>query len=128
MTVTASYEADSPRRAWPRPKWTVIARHELADLWFSSKGLSVLFGFTLLLAVLSYLVSADAGINLLDARESVGVIVQTAIALGALTALVISSDAISVMAMCQISWRSWKRLREKFQPTLPRHRRCRAAS
>lgn len=78
-----------------QPKWTVITRQELVDLWFSSKGLSVLFGFTLLLSVLSYLASADAGINLLDARESVGVVVQTAIALGTLAALVVSADAIS---------------------------------
>lgn len=75
--------------------WIVVARQELADLWFSSKGLSVLLGFTLLLSVLAYLASADAGINLLDARESVGVIVQTAIGLGTLTALVVSADAIS---------------------------------
>lgn len=83
------------RRVTPRPAWRVVARQELIDLWFSSKGLSVLFGFTLLLAVLSYLASADAGINLLDARESVGVVVQTSIALGTLAALVVSADAIS---------------------------------
>ena len=78
-----------------RPSWTIIARQELADLWLGSKGLTVLFGFTLLLSVLSYLASADAGINLLDARESVGVVVQTAIGLGTLAALVVSADAIS---------------------------------
>lgn len=85
----------SARHTRPQPKWTVIARQELVDLWFSSKGLSVLFGFTLLLSVLAYLASADAGINLLDARESVGVVVQTAIGLGTLAALVVSADAIS---------------------------------
>ncbi len=79
----------------PTPGWIVIARQEIGDLWLSSKGLSVLFGFTLLLSVLSYLSSADAGINLLDARESVGVIVQTSIGLGTLAALVVSADAIS---------------------------------
>ncbi len=79
----------------PVARWRVIARHELSDLWFSSKGLAVLFGFTLVLSVLSYLASADAGINLLDARESVGIVVQTAIGLGTLTALVVSADAIS---------------------------------
>ena len=77
------------------PSWTVITKQELVDLWVSSKGLSVLFGFTLLLAILAYLASADAGINLLDARESVGIVVQTAIALGTLAALVVSADAIS---------------------------------
>lgn len=75
--------------------WWVVARHEIGELWLSPKGLSVLFGFTLLLAILGYLASADAGINLLDARESVGVIVQTSIALGTLAALIVSADAIS---------------------------------
>ena len=82
-------------RSVRRSNWTVITKQELVDLWLSSKGLSVLFGFTLLLAILAYLASADAGINLLDARESVGVIVQTAIGLGTLAALVVSADAIS---------------------------------
>ncbi|MDH3678441.1 MAG: ABC transporter permease [Acidimicrobiia bacterium] len=74
---------------------SLVARQELRDLWGSTRGLTALFGFSLLLAVLAYLASADAGINLLDARESVGVIVQTAIALGSLGAIVISADAIS---------------------------------
>lgn len=85
----------TPAMSQRHPAWTVISRQELVDLWFSSKGLSVLFGFTLLLSVLSYLASADAGINLLDARESVGVVVQTSIGLGTLAALVVSADAIS---------------------------------
>ena len=83
------------RRARPRRSWLVIAQQELTDLWLSSKGLSVLLGFTMSLSVLSYLASADAAINLLDARESVGVVVKTAIGLGTLTALVVSADAIS---------------------------------
>lgn len=91
--MTAAVES-TPRQI-QQPGWTVVARQELVDLWFSSKGLAVLFGYTLLLAVLSYVASADAGINLLDARESVGVIVQTSIALGTLAALVVSADAIS---------------------------------
>lgn len=75
--------------------WAVVARQELGDLWLSAKGLSVLFGFTVLISILAYLAAADAGINLLDARESVGLIVQTSIGLGTLAALVVSADAIS---------------------------------
>lgn len=75
--------------------WTVIARYELAELWLGAKGLAVLLAFTVLLAVLAYLASANAGINLLDARESVGIVVQSAIATGTLAALVVSADAIS---------------------------------
>lgn len=91
MTTTHSRTSRTEMGA----SWRVIAKQELIDLWFSSKGLSVLFGFTLLLSALSYLASADAGINLLDARESVGVVVQVSIALGTLAALVVSADAIS---------------------------------
>ena len=75
--------------------WVVVTRQELADLWLGAKGLSVLFGFSLVLAILSYLAAGDAGINLLDARESVGIVVQTCIGLGTLAALVVSADAIS---------------------------------
>jgi ABC-2 type transport system permease protein len=85
----------TPRRSETIASWRVIAKQELVDLWFSSKGLSVLLGFTVMLSALSYLASADAGINLLDARESVGVVVQVSIALGTLAALVVSADAIS---------------------------------
>ncbi len=92
MTALATERPAPPHR---RAAWTVIAKQELADLWLGSKGLSVLFGFTIVLALLAYLASADAGINLLDARESVGVVLQTAIALGTLAALVVSADAIS---------------------------------
>ena len=72
-----------------------MARQEIGELWRGAKGLAVLFGFSILLAVLAYIASADAGVNLLDARESVGVVVQTSIALGTLAALVVSADAIS---------------------------------
>lgn len=94
MTSTTSLtlaEAPASRRA----SWRVVFAQECSDLWLGSKGLSVLFGYSLVLSVLAYLAAGDASINLLDARESVGLIVQVAIALGTLAALVVSADAIS---------------------------------
>ncbi|MEO6571145.1 MAG: ABC transporter permease subunit [Ilumatobacteraceae bacterium] len=79
----------------PGASWRVVCAQEASDLWLGSKGLSVLFGYTLVVAILAYLAAGDAGINLLDARDSVGLIVQTAIGLGTLAALVVSADAIS---------------------------------
>ena len=73
----------------------MVTRRECSDLWSSPKGLSVLLAFSIALSLLSYLSAGDAAINLLDARESVGVVVKTAIGLGTLTALVVSADAIS---------------------------------
>lgn len=92
---TATATADHRGQDGARPAWRVVAENELTDLWGGTKGPTVLFGFTLLLSILSYLAAADAGINLLDARESVGVVVQTAVGLGTLAALVVSADAIS---------------------------------
>jgi ABC-2 type transport system permease protein len=88
--VTGTVSVSTPRRAW----W-VVTRQETVDLWSGTKGLSVLMAFSVALSLLSYLASGDAAINLLDARESVGVVVKTAIGLGTLTALVVSADAIS---------------------------------
>jgi len=79
----------------PRSGLRVVLRQELEELWLGSMGLAMLFGFTLLLSVLAYLSSADAAIDLLDARDSVGLVVQTSIGLGSLAALVASADAIS---------------------------------
>lgn len=75
--------------------WAIVAAQELRDLWLSSRGLLVLLGYTVLLSGMSYLAASDAQLNLLDARESVNIIVQLAIALGSLAALIISADAIS---------------------------------
>ncbi|MDH3500661.1 MAG: ABC transporter permease [Acidimicrobiia bacterium] len=73
----------------------VVLRREMRELWESMKGLTVLFSYTVLLSIMSYVAASDAQLNLLDARESVGVIVQVAIGLGALAALVVAADAIS---------------------------------
>lgn len=80
------------RRSRP---WAIVAAHELAGLWLSAKGLAVLFGYTVLLSLMTYLAATSSELNLLDARESIGVIVQVAIGLGTLAALVVSADAIS---------------------------------
>ncbi len=83
------------RERGARPGWWVIAGQEAVELWLTPKGLSVLLGYSGALSLLSYLASGDAAINLIDARESVGVVVKTAIGLGTLSALVVSADAIS---------------------------------
>lgn len=91
MSTAALTDVGPERRRASR----AVFVQEASDLWLGSKGLSVLFGYTLVLATLAYLAAGDAGINLLDARESVGLIVQVAIGLGTLAALVVSADAIS---------------------------------
>ena len=93
MAAVASHEVDPSAAA--RSGWRVVFGQELRDLWFGAKGLVVLLGYTVLLSVVAFLAASDADLNLLDARESVNVVVRMAIGLGALTALVVSADAIS---------------------------------
>lgn len=75
--------------------WVVVAVHELRLLWLGPKGLTVLFAYTLLLSVMAFVAASEASLNLLDARESVGIVVQMAVGLGTLSALVVSADMIS---------------------------------
>ncbi len=42
---------DIPKSLRRRPTWRIITRQEMADLWLSAKGLTVLFGFTVMLAM-----------------------------------------------------------------------------
>ena len=76
-------------------RWRVVATQELRDLWLGARGPVVLLVYSLLLSVLAYLSAGNADLNLLDARESVGVLVQVAITVGALAALVAGADAIA---------------------------------
>lgn len=78
-----------------RPSWRLVAANELRELWLGAKGLSVMFGYTLLLSAMAYAAASDADLNLLDTRESVGIVAQATIGLGTLAALVVSADAIS---------------------------------
>lgn len=79
----------------PAHSWKIVGRHELRELWGGSKGLLMLLGYAGLMSVMAYAAASDADLNLLDARESVGIVVQVAIGLRALAAMVVSADAIS---------------------------------
>ena len=75
--------------------WTVVAGQELRDLWLGTRGLALVLGFSVVLSVLTVLVAGNADLNLLDARETVGLCVQVTLGLGTLAVLIISADSIS---------------------------------
>ena len=73
----------------------MVTAQELRDLWLGGRGLLLSLAFSLLLSVLSYLVATNRALNFLEQRESVNLVLQVAIAVGALLALVAAADAIS---------------------------------
>lgn len=75
--------------------WRVVAEQECRDLWTSGRGLVLLFGFSVVLSVVTYLAASKQVVNFLEQREAVNLTLQVAVAVGALVAMVVSADAIS---------------------------------
>ena len=75
--------------------WLVVAEQECRDLWTSGRGLILLFLFSVLLSAVTYLTSTNQALNFLEQRESVNLVLQFAVAVGALATLVVSADGIS---------------------------------
>ena len=74
---------------------TVVAGQELRDLWIGGRGLLLTLGFSVLLSVVTYLVATNTALNYLEQRESVNLLLQVAIAVGALLCLLAGADTIS---------------------------------
>ena len=75
--------------------WLVVAEQECRDLWTSGRGVILLFLFSVLLSAITYLTSTNQALNFLEQRESVNLVLQFAVAVGALATLVVSADGIS---------------------------------
>jgi len=74
---------------------SVVADRELRDLWVGGRGLALSFSFSVLLSVIAYLVATNRTLNFLEHRETVNLILQVAIAVGALLTLLAGADAFS---------------------------------
>src|SRR5919201_96573 len=77
------------------PGFAVVLEQELRDLWLGGRGLLLSLAFSLLLSVIAYLVATNTALNFLEARESVNLTLQVAIAVGGLLALLAAGDAVS---------------------------------
>jgi len=76
-------------------RWRVVAYQELRDLWLGGRGMALAFAFTVLLGVIAYLSATNESLNFLEQRESVNLVLQVAVAVGALLALVVAADTVS---------------------------------
>jgi ABC-2 type transport system permease protein len=87
--------ATAPARRAPGRAWTLVLEQELRDLWLGGRGLVLGLGFSVLLSVVAYLVATNRGLNFLEHRETVNLVLQVAIAVGALLTLLAGADAVS---------------------------------
>ena len=78
------------KRAWP-----LVTEQELRDLWLAGRGLPLIFAYSLLLSVITYLVATNTALNFLEQRESVNLTLRVAVAAGSLLVLLGAADAIS---------------------------------
>jgi ABC-2 type transport system permease protein len=75
--------------------WRVVAEQECHDLWVTGRGPVLVFAFSVLLSVMTYLAGTSQVLNFIEQREAVNLTVQVAVAVGVLMTLVVSADAIS---------------------------------
>ena len=83
------------RPAGRRRDWAVVAGREVGDLWLSGRGPAMMVAFSVLLSVVAWLVATNQALNYLEQRESVGLVLQVAVAVGALMVLLAAANAIS---------------------------------
>jgi ABC-2 type transport system permease protein len=92
---SAAVESSIPAAGYGTAGWRVVAEQESRDLWLSGRGPLLLFAFSVLLSVMTYLTASNEVLNFLEQREAVGLTLQIAVAVGALVTLLVSADAIS---------------------------------
>ena len=73
----------------------VVAEREMMDTWWGGRALALMLGFSLLLSATTYLVAVNQELNFLEQRESAGLTLQVAVAVGGLLALLGGADALS---------------------------------
>jgi ABC-2 type transport system permease protein len=73
----------------------VIAGRECRDLWRDGRGPVLLVTFSVLLSIITYLAATNQALNFLERREAVNLVLQVAVAVGALVTMVLSADAVS---------------------------------
>jgi ABC-2 type transport system permease protein len=72
-----------------------VAGRECTDLWRGGRGPILLLAFGVLLSVITYLTATNQVLNFLEQREAVSLLLQTAVAVGALVTLLLCADAVS---------------------------------
>lgn len=93
MSAPAATERSAGRGG--QPGWVVVLERELLQIWVAGRGLALCFGFSVLVSSLAYLAATNEALNFLEQRESVNLVVQVGVIVGALLTVLAAADAIS---------------------------------
>jgi ABC-type transport system involved in multi-copper enzyme maturation permease subunit len=77
------------------PTWWIVFSRELRDLWVGGKALTLILLYSVLLGIYSYMLAANAEVNLLPLREMILEMVKASIAVGMFICLIIAADGFS---------------------------------
>lgn len=77
------------------PTWWIVCWRELRDLWVGGKALTMILIYSVLLGIYSYMLAANAEVNLLPLREMILEMVKASIAVGLFICLIIAADSFS---------------------------------
>lgn len=76
-------------------RWPVVAGQETRELWIGGRAPVLMLGYAVLLSAISYLAATNRGLNFLEQREAVNLMLQVAMTVGVLVTLLVSADTIS---------------------------------
>jgi len=86
--------AKQPPTAASAP-WRVVCARELRDLWIGGKALHLIFLYTILLGLYSFLLASNVEVNLLPVKEMIQEVVKTAIVVCLLMSMIVAADGIT---------------------------------
>jgi len=76
------------------PFWVVFTR-EFSELWIWGKALILIFLFSILLGIMSFVLSANSELDLIPPKEMLFLTLQVAMAVGLFLSLIIGADSVS---------------------------------
>lgn len=77
------------------PAWWIVFTKELADMWIGGKALILIFIYTTLLGVTTYVMASNSELSIIPPKEMVYETLKIAITVGLFIGLIIGADSIS---------------------------------
>lgn len=95
MDVGQPRVAQQAVRTAAAPTWWIIFVRELSDMWVGGKGLILIFIYSVLMGLLSYVLASNSELSLIPPKEMVFLILQTALLVGGFIAAIVGADSLS---------------------------------